>query len=99
MKNKMFQDYVRSGVFTLTLSKGMVDCLTYFIHKTLPVPPIHHVEIHPSTYAALERRGLIRRTLVTYEVTSVGRMVYELLAEADLIDWDKFHGETETEAA
>lgn len=111
MPNKIFQDYVKSGMFTLTLSKAMIDCLVYIEHCRLNTAlSITHAAIYPNTmtYQALERRGLISNGVVgihaeygchAWHITGAGDAVYNLLSEADMVDYDKYPLEAVKESA
>ncbi len=104
--NKIFQDYVKSGMFTLVLSKAMIDCLVYVAHSNMNQKlQVHHNILSPNTvsYQALERRGLIYNSAKgTYDewgchqwrITGAGDAVYNLLSEADMVDYDKYPLET-----
>lgn len=92
MSNKIFEAYVKSGMFSLTLSKSMIECLTYLVHRQQN-PTLTNYLTDSTTYFALARRGLIEHgigVMQCWRVTGAGNAVYDLLGEADMIDYDKY---------
>ncbi len=96
MSNPIFEAYVKSGMFTLVLSKSMVGLLTYLVHRRLN-PKLLNTPADTMTYMALERRGLIRRNYPGWCVTGAGMAVYDVLGECDMIDYDTYWLETQAE--
>jgi hypothetical protein len=84
-----FSDYVTSAAFSLTLSKPMIDALSWeMLYDGADLGPAMLVPMpNLTSWDALERRGLLERfpKKPHVRVTDEGRAVYFLLQKAGLV--------------